>query len=82
MREGGQDRRITTQACLDSICHLLKFGWDGDVISEEGEASICKMDRLHLKRRFLPECTVDSSHKSREGVCRRGSLQWNQDLPV
>jgi hypothetical protein len=68
MRKGGQDRGIPTQACLDCICHLLKFGWGGNVIGEEGEISICMVNRLHPKRGFLSEGTVDGSHKSEKSV--------------
>jgi hypothetical protein len=40
------------------------------------------MNRLHSKRGLLSKGTVDSSHKSGKGVCQRGSLQQNKDLPM
>jgi hypothetical protein len=81
-REGGRDQGIPAQARPDSISHLFEFRQGGNIIGEEGEASICMVDRLHPKRGFLPESAIDGSHKGGESVCRRGSLQQDKDLPA
>jgi hypothetical protein len=81
-RKGGRDQGILAQARPDSISHLLEFGWRGDVIGEEGQTSICVMNRLHPERGFLSKRMIYGSHKSGKYVCQRKNLQQNKDLPT